>query len=213
MSNNLGATLKDARETKGFSISQLANLSGISIQQIINIETGKTKKPEESTLQKIARSLALDFPKLLKQFEYYDEKTCGKIQRIRKEKGIEILGLYDVISRDQIRRIEKGLVKKPELRTLQALAKYLELDYIELLRQYGYLREALVYQTEWQNATIGQKIAKMRNIKKLSRKELAKRTGITYVQISNIETGKTKKPQKSTIELLEKCLEIDLSAY
>ena len=140
MPNNLGDTLKQARKDIGMSQERLSKLSGISRKQIENIETGKTKCPHRKNLKVITQILNLDFQKLIS--EYSDKQICtekndiGKIIREAREK--EMLTQYELsklsgISSKQIRNIELGKTKRPQLLTLVILAKYLKLKAEDLI--------------------------------------------------------------------------------
>lgn len=66
----LGSFLKESRQNIKMSQNELSALSGISEQQIILIETGKTQKPRKDTLEKLSKALQVDYGKLLQLAGY-----------------------------------------------------------------------------------------------------------------------------------------------
>jgi len=53
----LGTVLKDLRESKGFSLRELAQLAGIDHAYIHRLETGEKDSPSKETLDKLIRVL------------------------------------------------------------------------------------------------------------------------------------------------------------
>lgn len=53
----IGLKLKDAREARGMSMSELAKRSGVNISTISQTESGNIKKPKADTLRKLAAVL------------------------------------------------------------------------------------------------------------------------------------------------------------
>jgi len=53
----MGYRIKELREAKGISASDLAAMCGISRQTIFNMETGRTQTTSSKTLLAIARAL------------------------------------------------------------------------------------------------------------------------------------------------------------
>ncbi|WP_049869556.1 helix-turn-helix domain-containing protein [Paenibacillus sp. D9] len=72
MSNELGSFLKELREKKDLSISDLAYASGVSGAQISRIETGKREQPRPETLQKLAQGLRISYGQLAEKAGYFD---------------------------------------------------------------------------------------------------------------------------------------------
>lgn len=86
-----GEFLRKVREEKGFSINQLATLSGISNAQISRIESGERGIPKPETIRKLSDALGIayyDFMKaaghitndlIREQFEPYDAMIMVKL--------------------------------------------------------------------------------------------------------------------------------------
>lgn len=54
------SALRRARVNKGLSVVELAAASGVSPEQIRNIESGRARTPREKTLGKLAAPLGLE---------------------------------------------------------------------------------------------------------------------------------------------------------
>jgi transcriptional regulator with XRE-family HTH domain len=59
--------IKQLRERKGWSQSELARRAGISQGVLSDIESGRTKNPRSDTLAAIARALKVPIEKLLRK--------------------------------------------------------------------------------------------------------------------------------------------------
>lgn len=55
----MGIRIKEVREEKKMSVAELAEKSGISRQQIYNLESDKENDPKLSTLLKIAEAMGV----------------------------------------------------------------------------------------------------------------------------------------------------------
>lgn len=66
----IGEKVKNARIKVNLSQIELASLSGISNDQLINIENGRTKKPHFKTLVRLSPYLNLDLAELKRRFNY-----------------------------------------------------------------------------------------------------------------------------------------------
>lgn len=127
--------------------------------------------------------------------------NLGKtIKEARIAKGMTQgqLAILSGITQTQISNIETGRTKRPQLLTLHSLNEYLGL-------------EEVMEQTREQSYFIGKKIEELRVNKRLSQRQLANLSGVSEIQIRNIEQGKTKKPRLRTIELLDEALDHELS--
>lgn len=60
MNNNISDFLKDYREKNNITLKEMADLIGISFVELNNIELRKNK-PSAKTIQKISKTLNLDF--------------------------------------------------------------------------------------------------------------------------------------------------------
>lgn len=63
--NALGTTIRKTRIIKGLSQKKLAELTGITEEQICNIEAGRAKKPRLGTLERLAKCLDLKVTDLI----------------------------------------------------------------------------------------------------------------------------------------------------
>lgn len=60
---------------------------------------------------------------------------------------------------------------------------------------------------------MGEKIRELREKKRMSQEELAKRSGISRQTISSLETGKVDSVTTGTIEAIAKALEVSVSIF
>lgn len=60
---------------------------------------------------------------------------------------------------------------------------------------------------------MGEKIRELREEKRMSQEELAKRSGISRQTISSLETGKVDSVTTGTIEAIAKALEVSVSIF
>lgn len=77
----ISVNLKEARENRGLSLDQLAELTGVSKSMLRQIETGKSS-PTISTIWKIANGLHLSFTALLRKPEIEAEVKAFKAGEI-----------------------------------------------------------------------------------------------------------------------------------
>jgi transcriptional regulator with XRE-family HTH domain len=80
MSNpkEFGSYLKQLREAKGYTISQLALYSGVSHSYISRIEAGKRGAPSPEVLQKMADVLSVSFEELMIAAGHWPEPNEAK---------------------------------------------------------------------------------------------------------------------------------------
>ena len=64
MADTFAARLKNLRERAGLSQYRLAQLAGMRSQQVNHLEAGKRRDPAWSTVQKLARALAVSTEEL-----------------------------------------------------------------------------------------------------------------------------------------------------
>lgn len=62
---NVGKLITDAREKKGISKNQLAELCGVSHTEIARIESGEREVPNPKTLRKISKYIDVNFNELM----------------------------------------------------------------------------------------------------------------------------------------------------
>ena len=62
---NVGELITKARETKGISKNQLAELCGVSHTEIARIESGEREVPNPKTLRKISKYIDVNFNELM----------------------------------------------------------------------------------------------------------------------------------------------------
>ncbi len=107
----IGENIRNIRLKKGITQSDLANLSGIRLNQISKIERGESD-PKSSTIIKIAKALECDMNSI-----FFDEKNMNESEKIK----FVIKKIEEFEKRDQIIIMEiienfriKNLIKKIE---------------------------------------------------------------------------------------------------
>jgi transcriptional regulator with XRE-family HTH domain len=90
MKKKLGSTIREFREVRGLTQSELAKLSGLSASQISNIERGEFA-PSLEAIEKISRALRLKIPTLF-QFDLVPN------DRARLDHQLELLALSNDLS-------------------------------------------------------------------------------------------------------------------
>lgn len=112
----LGEFVKDYRKEHNYSVRSFANLSGISPQQIINIEkgVGNDGKPMTSTMktyQKIAKAVGMGETEFLKHLN--DDVTVNpSVEKIPMAAEVEIIHANWEIMSDNDKAIIKIIADK-----------------------------------------------------------------------------------------------------
>lgn len=122
--NTTAKKLKFIREGRSLSIEDLAELSGITAEQIEAIEQG-TLHPDMDTLEKLADSLGVTIRYFLERIS--DSVTLGtRLRKVREEKGITVTDLAEKagVSPGLISQIEQDQTI-PSLDTLENIARAL----------------------------------------------------------------------------------------
>lgn len=83
-----GEQLKKLRESRGYSLRQLAMRSGVSFGQISKIENGTRGVPKPDTIEKLAKGLGVDYDYLMELAGYIpddeEKETYELTQFLRK---------------------------------------------------------------------------------------------------------------------------------
>jgi len=65
--SNIAKNIKKLRQEKGISQDRLSKLADLSLNTIVNIESGNNPNPTIETLEKIAKALNVSIDELLKK--------------------------------------------------------------------------------------------------------------------------------------------------
>jgi transcriptional regulator with XRE-family HTH domain len=65
--SNIAKNIKKLRQEKGISQDRLSKLADLSLNSIVNIETGNNPNPTIETLEKIAKAFEISIDELLKK--------------------------------------------------------------------------------------------------------------------------------------------------
>lgn len=66
--NIIGRNIKKFRQKKGISQDRLSKLADLSLNTIINVESGKNPNPTIETLSKIAKALGVSLDTLIESY-------------------------------------------------------------------------------------------------------------------------------------------------
>lgn len=89
----IGKNITRIRESKGYTLSQLAELANISKSYLSNIERGINKNPSISVMQKIAAVLNVNLSTLLKGSYDIGFETCLEKEWVDFFKELKELGI------------------------------------------------------------------------------------------------------------------------
>jgi transcriptional regulator with XRE-family HTH domain len=64
--SNIAKNIKKLRKEKGISQDRLSKLADLSLNTIVNIESGNNPNPTIETLQKIAKALGVSIEEIIK---------------------------------------------------------------------------------------------------------------------------------------------------
>lgn len=85
----IGKRLKELREFRGLSLSELATRSGVAKSYLSNMERDKMKNPSLEVLTKIAAVLELTPQDLISDSEVTKNKELSDFQRLALKEGID----------------------------------------------------------------------------------------------------------------------------
>lgn len=191
MTDLLGNRIRNFRSERGLTLSQLAEMSGVSASYLSTIERG-LKKPSVPALKQISESLNLS-PALLVRDE--EEKFTGeKLSFLRQGRGLSIEELAEISELPSvlIEKFEEGETQ-PDYEQLETLAAALNLT-ISCFVEKNY------YKTN-----IGTRLKQLRESQGLTAAFLAEKVGVSVGLISQIESNYTI-PSLDTLERLAEVL-------
>ncbi|GAI04671.1 unnamed protein product, partial [marine sediment metagenome] len=227
----LGEKVRKLREDgRKWSLEKLEKESGVNKKQIWRIENDKLKtQPKETTIEKLAEGLGVEKNLLYTQAMKRDMKRrikretgeippkvmqevmnlptlAKRVRKLRNYRGLSLVNLAQKsgVSRDQIYNIEHDKVKwKTKDETITKLAKGLSVEKKVLEIKYVRKIPASVIKEVMELPTLGKRIRKIREYRKWSLEDLAKRAHISDKHINRIENNRLKrKPLSETIENL-----------
>lgn len=122
--------------------------------------------------------------------KFIEEKR--KLMKLSKRE----LSALSNISHTEVGRIESGERENPNPKTLRAIADILDINYLELFFQFGYIGEDLVRCSEIDKykENPGSYVKEKRECLGISQRELGKLTNCSHSQISRIEENETGLP-------------------
>jgi transcriptional regulator with XRE-family HTH domain len=99
VAQSFGEWLRSEREKKGWTQGELAEQSGVSSQQISNIETGGSPNPQSKTREKLRKALSAELPKEVieateRQEEIPDLGSLVDFDPYEEEALPEVTGVY-----------------------------------------------------------------------------------------------------------------------
>ena len=197
----LGENIKKIRLSKALTIKDLADSTGLTVGYLSNLERGEKTNPSYEVIQKIANALSVPMVDFYK--EEPPKNILGyNIKRLRKEKNITLKDLEEKtgITNSYISAIENGRKINPSQEKLEMLANALNVNLIDFY-----------FEKKTSKNFLGENIKNLRTLKKLTIKELEKKTGISKAYICDLETVKRTNPSQETLEKLAEVLDTTIS--
>lgn len=208
---SIGDKIRELREEKGISLSELAEKVDLPISCLEDVEKGRRRLGVQ-TLKRIAISLGVKADILVsadpgtgddiekETGEYISSSAGRRIRQCREEKGLTLVecGKRAGISYTHISEIERGNVC-PSLKTLEKLA-------VALGKPASYF---LAGNTPF---GLGDKVRKLREAQGLTQARLAAQLGISDSLVAQIETGKAQ-PSLNTLEKLAETLGVSADYF
>ncbi|MHB0886212.1 MAG: helix-turn-helix domain-containing protein [Bacillota bacterium] len=191
MTIEIGQTLRRLREEHGYTLSELAKRTELSISYLSEIERNH-KTPSVRAIDRLASALGVSKSAIIPQEAVDQGLSLGDKLRLQREEHqltLNELALRAGISASHLSDIERGQ-SDPSVDTLRNLARVLELPVSLILSPVN---------------TLGEKVRMTRETLGLSRKELAERSGISPAMVAQVESGVVQ-PSLKTVEKLAAAL-------
>lgn len=140
-----GDGVRELRESRGLSISELAEISGIPAETIRRMESGEVL-PGEEEVEKLSEALNYPLePPVDSLGGFVNASLGGRIRRLRRQKGLSVseIARRVGVSPGLISQVETGRTI-PLLKTLEAIAKCLNVSLASLLTEEKDVQNVLV---------------------------------------------------------------------
>ena len=107
---DFGKHLKRLRESRGYSIRQLAYKSGVSYGQISRVEQGTRGTPKPETIEKLAKGLGISYDYLMELAGYVEpEKPDQPVEMTEFLRNANVLFLGQPLTKQDKQRVEDVL--------------------------------------------------------------------------------------------------------
>ena len=108
---NIGKIIREKRKSIPLTLSQLSEISGISVSQLNRVENGR-RKPSPNTLQKITKPLGFDLNELLVLAGYLspEPSTLSEEQRNKLQAELHTLMARVIVGSKRITEIAERLL-------------------------------------------------------------------------------------------------------
>ena len=137
--NHLISAIKELCDEQNISVNKLSHQAQLTQSTIDSILKGKSKNPQMSTIQKLAKGFNLSLDDFLAYVDYYEKKPMTnevfskRLKMLRQQSNISIEEMQEKFGQQYLSYLpyEKG-VRAPTFDTLIALADYfnVSLDYL-----------------------------------------------------------------------------------
>jgi len=191
-----GKQIRDMREEKNLSLSELARKAGLSVSYLSEIERGH-KTPSIKIIEKLCSALNTSTREFVGEQEGTKNGQCIHLgQRIRWKREKKSMSQGDLsrltgLSLSYICEIEAGNVF-PSVNTLNNIASVLEVNVKSLV---GHPH------------SLGKKLRHLREEMGMNQAQLAKSSGLSHGLIGQLERGQVQ-PSLKTLEKLSKVLNV-----
>ncbi|MHB8928441.1 MAG: helix-turn-helix domain-containing protein [Bacillota bacterium] len=187
----IGQALRRLREERGYTLSELAQRSQLSISYLSEIERNH-KTPSVRAIDRLAAALSVSKSALIPQEAVDQGLSLGdklRLQREERRLTLNDVALQAGISASYLSDVERGQAD-PSINTLRNLARVLDLPIPLILNP---------------TSTLGEKVRLTRETLGLTQKELAERSDISPAMVAQVEAGIVQ-PSLKTVEKLAKAL-------
>ncbi|WP_366924791.1 helix-turn-helix domain-containing protein [Metallumcola ferriviriculae] len=182
----LGEKIRELREERDYTLSDLAERAGLSISYLSEIERG-AKRPSLKTLDKIAAALNVSRNVLVDIGGEKLKISMGdKIRMLREEDKLTLgdLAKNVGISPSYLSEIERESVH-PSVSTIKSISRALEVPITTIMHSH--------------ESTIGLKLRASREEQGMTQADLADKAGVSAGLIGQIENGRVQ-PSLKTLE-------------
>lgn len=182
----LGEKIRNLREERNYTLSDLSDKAGLSISYLSEIERG-AKRPSIKTIDKIANALNVSRNLLVNIGGDKLKISMGdKIRMIREEKELTLGALAGKvgISPSYLSEIERESVH-PSVNTIKMIANALDISVSTIMLSH--------------ESTIGLKLRSIREDQGLTQSDLANKASISAGLVGQIENGRVQ-PSLKTLE-------------
>ncbi|QDH18363.1 helix-turn-helix domain-containing protein [Wolbachia endosymbiont of Carposina sasakii] len=207
----VGQRVRGCRLAKGYTQKELAEKIGVKYWVILHYEKGK-RKISIKRLYSIAEVLSVSIMDLVPEHTIIsDEKSC-----LEGEEVLDLVEKYEKVENQELRNVVYSLIKSAQA-SKESIRKVARIEVAKNLAEVGISAEIISQATglavnEYNNEEektdsvdyrIGQRIKKLRLMRKYTQEDLANKIGTTPQKIHDYEQGKIAIPVERLYKITE----------